>query len=72
MENMKLIPHIELKVSKYGRSIESTLFLASHDVDFIRPELCCAESIKIIVYYMFFFFFWGGGLFGISSYGILL
>jgi hypothetical protein len=29
----------------YGRSFESTLSLASHDVDVIRPELCCGEGI---------------------------
>jgi hypothetical protein len=42
MENMKIIPHMELKVPMCG---ESTLFLASHDVHVIRPELCCVECI---------------------------
>jgi hypothetical protein len=37
---MKLIPHMELKVRMCTRSFESALFLASHDVDVIRPELC--------------------------------
>jgi hypothetical protein len=41
MENMIIISSMELKVPMYGRSFESTLFLASHDVDVIRPELCC-------------------------------
>jgi hypothetical protein len=38
---MKIIPAMELKVSIWGRSFQSTLFLASYDVDVIRPELCC-------------------------------
>jgi hypothetical protein len=42
---MNLIPHMELKVPMCARSFESTLFLASHDVDVIRPELCCVECI---------------------------
>jgi hypothetical protein len=42
---MKLIPHMELKVPMCGKSFESTLFLASYDVDVIRPELCCVECI---------------------------
>jgi hypothetical protein len=37
---MKLIPHIELKVPMCAISFESPLFLASHDVDIVRPELC--------------------------------
>jgi hypothetical protein len=45
MENMKIILPMELKVPMCGRSFESTLFLASHDVDVIRPELCCLECI---------------------------
>jgi hypothetical protein len=39
--DMKLIPHTELKIPMCGRSFESTLFLASHDVNVIPPELCC-------------------------------
>jgi hypothetical protein len=42
---MKLIPNMELKVPICGTSFKSTLFLASHDVDVIRPELCYAECI---------------------------
>jgi hypothetical protein len=38
---MKTIPPRELKVPMCGRS----LFLTSHDVDVIRPELCCVECI---------------------------
>jgi hypothetical protein len=45
MENMKLITHMKLKVPMCGRSFKSALFLASHDVDVIRPELCCVEWI---------------------------
>jgi hypothetical protein len=40
---MKLIPHMELKVPMCGKSFESTLLLASHDGDVIRPELCCVK-----------------------------
>jgi hypothetical protein len=36
---------MELKVPMCGRSFEPTLFSASHDVDVIRPELCCVECI---------------------------
>jgi hypothetical protein len=42
---MKLIPHTELMVLMCGRSFESMLFLATHDVDVIRPELCYVECI---------------------------
>jgi hypothetical protein len=42
---MKLIPNMELKVPMCGRSFESTLCLASHDVDVIHPELCFVECI---------------------------
>jgi hypothetical protein len=42
---MKLIPQMELKDPMCGRSFESTLFSASHDVDIFRPELCCVERI---------------------------
>jgi hypothetical protein len=42
---MKLISHMESKAPMCGRSFEFTLFLASHDVDVIRPELCCVECI---------------------------
>jgi hypothetical protein len=42
---MKLIPHMALKVPMCRRPSESTLFLASRDVDVTRPELCCVESI---------------------------
>jgi hypothetical protein len=28
-----------------SRSFESTLLLASHDADVIRPELCCVECV---------------------------
>jgi hypothetical protein len=42
---MKLIPHMEMKVPMCGKSFEFTLFLVSHDVDVIRPELSCAECI---------------------------
>jgi hypothetical protein len=38
---MKLIPYMDQKVPMCGRSFESTLFLAFHDVDVFRPELCC-------------------------------
>jgi hypothetical protein len=38
---MTLFPHMELKVLMCGRSFESTLFLASHDVNVALPELCC-------------------------------
>jgi hypothetical protein len=41
MEIMKLIPPMEMKVPICGRSFES--FLAAHDVDVIRPQLCCFE-----------------------------
>jgi hypothetical protein len=40
-----LIPHMVLKVPMCARSFESALFLASHDVDTIRPESCCVECI---------------------------
>jgi hypothetical protein len=43
--DMELISHMELKAPMCARSLESTLFLASHDVDVIGPELCCAECI---------------------------
>jgi hypothetical protein len=42
---MKLIPPMELKVLMCSSSFESTLFLVSHDVDVIRPELCSVECI---------------------------
>jgi hypothetical protein len=45
MENIKVIPPMELKVPMCGRSFESTLFLASHGVAVIRQELCCVECI---------------------------
>jgi hypothetical protein len=45
MESIKIIPPMELKVPICGRSLESTLLLASHDVDVIRRELCCVECI---------------------------
>jgi hypothetical protein len=38
---MKLLPHMELNVPMCARAFESTLFLASYDVDVILPELCC-------------------------------
>jgi hypothetical protein len=52
MENMMIIHAVELKVPVYGGSFKSTLFLASHDVDVIRPELFCVESRKSIMYYI--------------------
>jgi hypothetical protein len=42
---MRLIPQMELKVPMCGGSSESTLCLASHDVDVTRPELCCADCV---------------------------
>jgi hypothetical protein len=42
---MKIIPPMELKVLMCSRSFESTLFLASRDVDVIRPKLCCVDCI---------------------------
>jgi hypothetical protein len=42
---MNIIPHKELKVPMYGRSFDITLFVASRDVEVIRPELCCVECI---------------------------
>jgi hypothetical protein len=42
---MKLIPHVGLKVPMCGRSFESTLFSASHDVDVIRPDEKCLKII---------------------------
>jgi hypothetical protein len=45
MENVKLIPLMELKVPMCGRLLESTLFSASHDVDVICPEFCYVEFI---------------------------
>jgi ribosomal protein S27AE len=56
MEYKVKISHVELKVQICGRSCESTLFLASHDVEVIRPELFCIKSRKSIVFYI-----WGGG-----------
>jgi hypothetical protein len=46
---MKSIPHMELKVPMCGRSFESPLFLASHDVDVIRPELCCVVLCCVVL-----------------------
>jgi hypothetical protein len=43
---MKLIPYMDLKVPMCSRSSESTVFIASHDVDIFRPDLCCAECIR--------------------------
>jgi hypothetical protein len=45
MENMRIIPPMELKAPICGRSFESMLLLASHDVNIIRPELYCVECI---------------------------
>jgi hypothetical protein len=45
MENMKIIPPVELKVPICGRTFSVHVFLASHDVDVIRPELCYVECI---------------------------
>jgi hypothetical protein len=43
---------MELKVPMCGRSCESMLLLASHDVEVIRQGLCCIKSRKSIMFYI--------------------
>jgi hypothetical protein len=41
---MKLIPHMELKVPMCGTPFESTLFLASYDVD-VMSQSCVVLNV---------------------------